>query len=111
MNLPSTPPANATEAELIAIISGGIGARGYHVSGDEELALLWGAETLTPTEKLMRLHTFSTTQGWRATGRSECRSALFQAEKQGPVSEASWRLDGDVERALGGRFTGVRGSA
>jgi len=102
-------PDPESHTDLAAIISRGIDARGFHVASDQELALLWAGEALSPTEKLMRLHTFSTGHGWRATGRAECRSALFQSEKQGPVSAASWRLDGDVERALGGRFSGDRG--
>ena len=85
-----------------------IQTQGFYVANDEDLARLWGSEPLTPTEKLMRLHTFSAAHGWQATGRSECRSALFQSEKQGPVSAASWRLDGDIEKALAGRFSGVR---
>lgn len=104
MNSPSNPPAD----ELATIIRAGIEERGYYVASGERLDLLWAGEPLSSTEKLMRLHTFATERGWHATGRSECQTALFQSELQGPVSAASWRLDGDVERALGGRFSGSR---
>jgi len=104
MNSPSSPSAD----DLATIIRAGIEERGYHVAPSEQLDLLWAGELLSPTEKLMRLHSFSTERGWHATGRSECQTALFQSEQQGPVSTASWRLDGDVQRALGGRFSGSR---
>ena len=104
-----TPSSPTSLEELATIIASAIRKRGFHVAGPESLALLWNSEPLTPTEKLVRLHMFSSKYGWHATSRQECQSALFQSEQQGPVSAASWRLDGDIERALGRRSAGTRG--
>lgn len=103
----SSSPTSAEE--LAATIANAIREHGFYVAGTETLALLWQGEALTPTEKLMHLHTFSSKHGWCATSRQECQSALFQSETQGPVSAASWRLDGDLERALRHRLGSNRG--
>ena len=87
-----------------------IAQQGYFVASREALSALWEGELLTPTEKLIRLHEFAAAQCWHVTGRDACNEALFQATEQGPVSRASWRLDGNIERALGGRAPGKRDS-
>lgn len=103
----SSSPTSAEK--FAATIENAIREHGFCVAEAESLACLWQGEALTPTEKLMRLHMFSSEHGWHATSRQECQSALFQTEQQGRVSAASWRLDGDIDRALGRRNTGKRG--
>ena len=88
-----------------------IAQRGYFVASSDALSPLWEGEALSPTEKLIRLHEFAAAQNWHVTGRDACNEALFQATEQGPVSAASWRLDGNIERALSGRAPGKRESA
>ena len=75
-------------------VKGGIKRRGVHIADEESLSALWADEAISAIEKLQRVHSFATENGWEVAAKNHVTIALFQPTGRRSILPGMWRLCG-----------------
>lgn len=75
-------------------VKGGIKRRGFHIADEESLSALWADEAISAIEKLQRVHSFATENGWEVAAKNHVTIALFQPTGRRSILPGMWRLCG-----------------